>query len=67
MSRGKVTLTYIPSGQTKSIEGTFTVVKYDDAEADVGFKIKVPEETPMAPAERTGEDLATGMQLQIGM
>lgn len=63
VTRGKVTLPYIPSGQTKSMQRTFLVVNYDDAETDVGFKIKVPEEIPVAHAG----DHATGMQLHIGM
>jgi hypothetical protein len=65
---GKVTLPYILSSETKSAEGIFAVIKYDDGEADVGFKIKGTEETPEAPVEERDGDLVLGiMHPLVGM
>jgi hypothetical protein len=56
-----VNLTYVPSGEGKSMVEKCIIRKYEDGDADVGFRVKKSEEIGKADVEERDEDIVTGM------
>lgn len=54
-------LTYVPNGEVKSRVEKCIIIKYDDGEADVGFRVKKSEEIPKVDVEERDENPVAGM------